>query len=252
MDSGAAAPFSPTLHDSCQAPARGNSCFSAPRSVRRTHTCSRIITVREIFGVLCKPVWLAIGLHVRMEESLVSNPAPNAGEIQDFDSLVRVHRPRIFRFIVASLRDRESAENLTQDCFVKAYEAREQFRGTASAGTWLMQIAANLIRDHEGSNRLKFWRRNLSHGINAADIGNWISDRQQSPEALALAREQVAAVWSAVARLPERQRTVFLLRFVEDMDLLEIAAVTGMKEGTVKTHLFRALRTVRARIGAKS
>ena len=45
--------------------------------------------------------------------------------------------------------------------------------------------------------------------------------------------------------MSERQRTVFLLRFVEDMDLLEIAAVTGMKEGTVKTHLFRAVQSVR-------
>jgi RNA polymerase sigma factor (sigma-70 family) len=47
-------------------------------------------------------------------------------------------------------------------------------------------------------------------------------------------------------RLSGKQRTVFLLRFVEDMDLLEIAAVTGMREGTVKTHLFRALKSVRA------
>jgi RNA polymerase sigma-70 factor, ECF subfamily len=56
----------------------------------------------------------------------------------------------------------------------------------------------------------------------------------------------VRAVWNAAASLSERQRTVFLLRFVEDMDLLEIAAVTGMKEGTVKAHLFRALQAVRA------
>ena len=53
------------------------------------------------------------------------------------------------------------------------------------------------------------------------------------------------AIWKAAASLSERQRTVFLLRFVEDMDLLEIAAVTGMKEGTVKTHLFRAVQAVR-------
>jgi RNA polymerase sigma-70 factor (ECF subfamily) len=59
----------------------------------------------------------------------------------------------------------------------------------------------------------------------------------------------VAAVWEAAAKLPERQRTVFLLRFVEDMDLLEIAYATGMKEGTVKTHLFRAMRAVRTRLG---
>jgi RNA polymerase sigma-70 factor (ECF subfamily) len=59
----------------------------------------------------------------------------------------------------------------------------------------------------------------------------------------------VAAVWEAAAKLPERQRTVFLLRFVEDMDLLEIAYATGIKEGTVKAHLFRAMRAVRVRLG---
>ena len=77
------------------------------------------------------------------------------------------------------------------------------------------------------------------------DISDWIPDQQKSPEALALAKEQVEAIWRAAASLSERQRTVFLLRFVEDMDLLEIAAVTGMKEGTVKTHLFRAVQAVR-------
>jgi RNA polymerase sigma-70 factor (ECF subfamily) len=185
-----------------------------------------------------------------MEQSLVSDRASGSGELHDFDSLVRLHRPRIFRFMLASLRDRETAENLTQDCFVKAYQARAQFRGAASFGTWLMQIAANLIRDHGASSRLKFWRRTLSPDVDLADIGDWLPDRQRSPEAHLLAREQVAAIWTAVGRLSERQRTVFLLRFVEDLDLLEIAAITGMKEGTVKTHLFRALQAVRARLEA--
>jgi RNA polymerase sigma-70 factor (ECF subfamily) len=168
--------------------------------------------------------------------------------LEEFDSLVALHRPRIFRFILASLRDRETAENLTQDCFVKAYRAREQFRGASSIGTWFMQIAANLVRDHESSSRLKFWRRSLHAGKDVADLGSSLADRQQSPEALALMQEQVQAIWGAAANLPARQRTVFLLRFVEDMDLLEIAEVTRMKEGTVKTHLFRALRSVRARL----
>ncbi len=70
-------------------------------------------------------------------------------------------------------------------------------------------------------------------------------DQHKSPESLAVAKEQVKAIWSAAAGLSQKQRTVFLLRFVEDMDLLEIAAVTGMKEGTVKTHLFRAMQTIR-------
>jgi RNA polymerase sigma-70 factor (ECF subfamily) len=67
-------------------------------------------------------------------------------------------------------------------------------------------------------------------------------------EAAVVAKEQVRAVWSVVGQLSERQRTVFLLRFVEEMDLLEIAAITGMKEGTVKTHLFRALQSVREKL----
>jgi len=175
---------------------------------------------------------------------------PRVDELADFEALVRLQRPRVFRFLLASLRNRETAENLTQDCFVKAYQARHNFRGTSSAATWFMQIAANLVRDHESSNRLKFWRRSLRSDADLADLGSAVPDRQQSPEQRALIGEQVQAIWTAAANLPARQRTVFLLRFVEDMDLLEIAEVTGMKEGTVKSHLFRALQSVRARLEA--
>jgi len=182
-----------------------------------------------------------------MERSLASETVtvPDGGE---FDSQVRMHRPRVFRFLLASLRNRETAENLTQDCFVKAYQARGQFRGSSSIGTWFMQIAANLLRDHESSSRLKFWRRNLRSDADLTELGSVVPDGQQSAEAIALIREQVEAVWMVSASLPPRQRTVLLLRFVEDMNLLEIAQVTGMKEGTVKTHLFRALQSVRARL----
>lgn len=164
--------------------------------------------------------------------------------------MVQTYRPRVFRFLLASVRDRESAENLTQDCFLRAYRARDQFRGESSPTTWLMQIAINLVRKHESSSRLKFWRRALHPGLSPADLRDWLPDRQVSPEAAVLAREQVDAIWSVVMQLSERQRTVFLLRFVEDMDLLEIAGATGMKEGTVKTHLFRALQSVRAKLEA--
>ncbi len=193
-----------------------------------------------------------MGLTFRMDTvvTLGVTDASSAGSKKsvEFDALVEAYRPRVFRFLLASLRDRESAENLTQDCFLRAYRAREQFRGAASPATWLMQIAINLVRRHETSGRLKFWRRALHPGVQPEDLGNWISDRQITPEAAVVAKEQVRAIWSAVGQLSERQRTVFLLRFVEEMDLLEIAGATGMKEGTVKTHLFRALQAVRAKL----
>ena len=115
--------------------------------------------------------------------------------------------------------------------------------------TWLMQIAVNLIRDHIRSRRFQFWRRASLTAKPVDAAGHTIADGARSPEAQALLNEQVAAIWTAAEGLPAKQRTVFLLRFVEDMDLLEIAVATGMKEGTVKTHLFRALRAVRKRLG---
>src|SRR5690348_15346560 len=170
----------------------------------------------------------------------------------DFEAAIQIHRPRIFRFIAASLRDRESAENLTHDCLMRAYKARDQFRGDASMATWLTHIAANLVRSHESSGRLKVWRKSLHRARDLRDVSDSIPDGSCSPEALVLAKGRIARIWGAVGRLSERQRTVFLLRFVEEMELLEIAAVTGMKEGTVKAHLFRALHSMRGVLEANS
>jgi RNA polymerase sigma-70 factor (ECF subfamily) len=164
----------------------------------------------------------------------------------DFERIVEFYRPRIFRFALASLRDRDAAETIAQDCMLKAYTAWPSFRGECSMHTWLLGIAVNLIRDQLRNRRLQFWRRTRSVPLPSESL----SASGESPEDLAAMRQQVESVWAAVERLPERQRTVFLLRFVEDMDILEIAAAAGMKEGTVKKHLFRALQTVRGRMQA--
>jgi RNA polymerase sigma-70 factor (ECF subfamily) len=171
-----------------------------------------------------------------------------AHELADFDAAARAYRPAIFRFLLASLRDPDAAENLTQDCLWKAFEARTTFRGQAGVKTWMMQIAVNLLRNHAVNARLKFWRRTTRCSVDAALAGDWLADSHSSPESAAAARQQIALIWNTADRLPARQREVFLLRFVEDLDILEIAAATGMKEGTVKTHLHRALDAVRERI----
>jgi RNA polymerase sigma-70 factor (ECF subfamily) len=169
--------------------------------------------------------------------------------LSDFDSVIRVYWPRVFRFVLASVRDHDVAQTLAQDCFFRAHQGRARFRGDASLQTWLMQIAVNLVRDHCRNRRLQFWKRATSEPIDGDGVRDWLADGEINPEQKILVKERVAAVWNAAAQLPERQRTVFLLRFVEDMDLLEIAAVTGLKEGSVKVHLFRALRRVRVEVG---
>jgi RNA polymerase sigma-70 factor (ECF subfamily) len=168
-------------------------------------------------------------------------------ETLDFDAVVHLHWPRVFRFALASLRDRDAAEALTQDCFLHAYKAWERFRGEASIQTWLMRIAVNLARDASRNRRLQFWKR-LRAG-DSEGIGVYARDGRLSPEAETLLRERIAGIWKATASLPERQKSVFLLRFAEEMTLLEIAAATGLSENAVKVHLYRALRTVRTRMG---
>jgi RNA polymerase sigma-70 factor (ECF subfamily) len=166
-------------------------------------------------------------------------------ELADFDEVVRLYRPRIFRFLMASLGDRDVAESLTQDCFLKAYNARHQFRGEASLSTWLTRIALNLVRDHLRSRRMRFWSKTRDTALDLVDISDWIPDTAVSAETAILQRERVKQVWRAVDSLSRQQRTVFILRFIEELELSEIAETTGMNTSTVKSHLYRALRTVR-------
>ena len=111
-----------------------------------------------------------------------------------------------------------------------------------------MRIAVNLVRDHLSNARLRFWRRTQRSSVDFSLVEDWLSGRRRSPEAAALAKQQVETIWAAAMELSEKQRTVFLLRFLEDMDILEIAAATGMAEGTVKVHLFRALQGIRSKL----
>jgi RNA polymerase sigma-70 factor, ECF subfamily len=172
-------------------------------------------------------------------------------ELADFDEVVRLYRPRIFRFLMASLADRDVAESLTQDCFLKAYNARHQFRGESSLSTWLTRIALNLVRDHLRSRRMRFWQRTRDTALDIVDISDWIPDGGSSPEAICLQQERVKEIWAAVEKLSRQQRTVFVLRFVEELELSEIAETTGMNTSTVKSHLYRALRLVRAHATSK-
>ncbi len=170
---------------------------------------------------------------------------------QEFSSVVASHRPQIFRFLLASTRDVDLAETLTQECFLKAHRNWKHFRGESSAMTWLMRIAINLQKDHWRNRRMQFWRHTQNNAVDMDEASDWLPSGERNAEQQLLAREQVKQVWKAVTGLSQRQRTVFLLRYVEERELDEIAQATGLSEGTVKAHLSRALGKVRAQVGGK-
>ena len=176
--------------------------------------------------------------------------APEAGALdltrpEDFDTIVVLYQKKLYRFLLGMLRDPDAAESLAQDCLLKAYENRAGFRGQSSVSTWLLSIAVNLVRDHRRNRRLDFWRKLFQSAEQYGAAAAAVPDRHSSPEGSLLARERMETVWQAVEQLSTQQRAVFLLRFVEEMSLEEIAEVTRLKVGTVKVHLFRAVHAVR-------
>jgi RNA polymerase sigma-70 factor (ECF subfamily) len=166
---------------------------------------------------------------------------------EEFDGIVLASQRRVFRVLYSLVRDRDAADTLTQECFLRAYRRRHTFRGEASVGTWLVRIAINLARDHSRNRRLAFWRklfvRNLDERTKPQPLE--IADPTPSPERVLLAREQLKSVWTAVEQLPPQQRTTFALRFAAEMSLAEIADVMDLEMGTVKAQLFRAVSAVR-------
>jgi RNA polymerase sigma-70 factor (ECF subfamily) len=170
---------------------------------------------------------------------------------QEFSRIVESHRPQIFRFLLASMRDVDLAETLTQECFLKAHRNWSRFRGDSSPMTWLMRIAINLQKDHWRNRRMQFWRSTRTNAVDLDEASEWLPSGERTAEQQILARERVAQVWNVVGNLSERQRTVFLLRYVEERELSEIAQATGLSEGTVKAHLSRALSRVRAELRGK-
>ena len=167
-------------------------------------------------------------------------------EIIEFDRVVEQSRGRILRFVFASVRDMDLAETLTQDCLWKAYKNRHTFRGESSVHTWLIKIAMNLIRDSARSRRLQFWKK--ARRVDTEVIRNQ-PHAGMSPEQRAVINQEVQTVWEATAALSERQRTVFVLRYVEDLNVCEIAQLTGLTESTVNVHLARAVRAIRKQLG---
>lgn len=167
----------------------------------------------------------------------------------DFSSVAASYRLQIFRFLLASTRDVDLAETLTQDCLLKAHRNWASFRGDSSAMTWLMRIAINLQKDYWRNRRVQFWRRTQNNAVDLDTASEWLPSGETSAEQAVLAKERVQQVWKAVEGLSERQRTVFLLRYVEEQELSEIAGATGLTEGTVKAHLSRALAKVRKELG---
>jgi RNA polymerase sigma factor (sigma-70 family) len=166
------------------------------------------------------------------------------GDGAAYAALVRDHEETAFRIAYVICGNAADAEEAAQEAFVKAYGALGRFRSGEPLRPWLLAIVAN-----EARNRRRSAGRRAALALRAAGEGRPFGEAAPSPEAALLAGERRAALLAALDRLPERDRTVIACRYLLELSEAETAATLGVRAGTVKSRLSRALDRLRDEVG---
>lgn len=165
-----------------------------------------------------------------------------AGDAAAYGTLVRAHQEVAFRTAMVICGDAQDAEEAAQDGFVKAHRALGRFRAGEPLRPWLLAIVAN-----EARNRRRAAGRRARLALRAADRSPpWAT--APSPDAELLGGERRAVLRDALGRLSERDRSVLACRCLLDLSEAETAAVLGVRTGTVKSRLSRALSRLREEV----
>src|SRR5688572_29970323 len=164
-----------------------------------------------------------------------------------YAELVSRHQRRAGRIAFHYMRDAAEADEAVQDAFVKAYSHLSTFREELPFEVWFTRILINGCLDRiKARTRRERWLVSMPESSPAQpDFAERMASGGPSPEAQLLARERRQQLATALAKLPERQRSVFMLSHYEGCTSREVSAVTGLNESTVRVHLFRAIRKLR-------
>ena len=170
------------------------------------------------------------------EDALVQ--AAQAGDRGAFDGIVRARFAQVYGVLFRLVGNHEDAEDLAQECFVKAYESLRFYRGEGRFEAWLLRIALHLARDH--------YRRSGRSGAALALAGEGFDPEARGGEPVhdLSHRELVGALGEAIDRLPEGLRAALVLRVLEGMEYEDVAEATGLRPGTVRTQVMKARRTL--------
>ncbi|HEY8535174.1 MAG TPA: sigma-70 family RNA polymerase sigma factor [Vicinamibacterales bacterium] len=163
-----------------------------------------------------------------------------------FDELVRRHQRRASRIALMYLRDPAEADEAVQDAFVRAFTRLDTYRDEHPFEVWFTRILVNACVDRQRARQRRLRRLTPIQDLAAEPPAG----RHASPERRATNRAWRDAVQAAVEQLPARQREVFILCHLGDHTPRDVSMMTGMRESTVRVHLFRAVHKLRAALGA--
>jgi len=172
-----------------------------------------------------------------------------SGDVTAFERLYRRHQAGIYTFILSQVRNRETAADLTQDTFVRAWESLRRLREPGAFRGWLHRIASNLVRDQVKSGRA---RLEISQSALAGDGDGPAPElaRQDGgdPWDGSVSAVVRAAIWQALDELSPEHRAAVVMHHMEEMSVNEIARVAGVRPGTIMSRLARAREALRKRL----
>jgi RNA polymerase sigma-70 factor (ECF subfamily) len=171
-----------------------------------------------------------------------------AGDVDAFEYFVRTYQKRITRFVFTLLRDPSDADCVAQEVFIKAFRALAEFKGESAFETWLTRIAINAVRDRIRRRRpvVSFSElRDLDDDDGPELPASLDPADGTSPERDLLAGDIRRRIAEALVTLSPRQRSIFVMKHYEEKSIAEIGNATGLDDGTIKSHLFRAARKLR-------
>ncbi|WP_373059583.1 RNA polymerase sigma factor [Gemmatimonas sp.] len=172
--------------------------------------------------------------------------AAQTGDATAFATLYDAHAPRLFAVCVGLAGNRVDAAELLQDTFVRAWERLGTFRGESAFPTWLHRVAVNVFLLQERTRRRRVQRVAVeSELISNAGVGEALATAVPDAITPALDIGLRVDLETAIARLPDGARRVFVLYDIAGYEHAEIAQQLGIAEGTSKSHLFRARRLLR-------
>ena len=162
----------------------------------------------------------------------------SAGNIDAYGKIVGRYNGRLYNFIYRFVGDRETAEDIVQETFLRAFRKRTEYRAIANFSTWLFTIARNLAKSE--LRRRKRWRMFSLERDEETDTGMELPDESARPDKVAESSLADVQIQQAIASLPDNYKQVILLRDVQGMSYQEISEIVDCPVGTVKSRVNRA------------
>ena len=159
------------------------------------------------------------------------------GDVGGFNELVRRYQQRVYWIARRVLESHAEADDVTQDVFVRVYESLKKFRSDSSFYTWLYRIATNV-----SLNALR--KRKARLFVSLEDAGISIESEIDGPHEQLDRSQYLAALEKAIAKLPAKQKLVFVMRYYEEMPYEEISRILKRSEGGLKANYFHALKKI--------